>query len=356
MKKLLALLLVCMFVSVFTVPSYAAGSVIWTKDTTLSNMRNIYNEATVKAGVTVTLHDWKPDPQGLEIAKRLTVENGGKIVGGCIVFSRGAVCEGLPLYYIAGGEEKLLKATLSELAALFPQDDYCPTFWYVSKTGHYVLHGNSFDGDPFELPAPDDRGGERASTADPYSEQTAEALRSLGLFKGTGTNADGRPNFELGRSPTRVEEVVMLIRMLGKEGEALAGDWTHPFDDVPVWADPYVGYAYEHSLASGVSAASFGTSVPATAQMFATFVLRAMGYTDDTRGGSDFSYSEATAFAMEKGIIAGSGDIDGFDRAACVRIMANALRQKRNGGELMWQFLSDQGVFSEEAYRAAFNV
>jgi hypothetical protein len=29
----------------------------------------------------------------------------------------------------------------------------------------------------------------------------------------------------------------MLVRMLGKEAEALAGSYSNPFTDVPVWAE-----------------------------------------------------------------------------------------------------------------------
>ena len=57
------------------------------------------------------------------------------------------------------------------------------------------------------------------------SEQAAaEELYDLGLFKGTG-NVGGKPVFELERTMTREEALVMLIRLLGKEKEALACDF-----------------------------------------------------------------------------------------------------------------------------------
>ena len=40
---------------------------------------------------------------------------------------------------------------------------------------------------------------------------------------GTGTGADGAPVYELDRAPTRNEAVTMLVRLLGKEEEALDG-------------------------------------------------------------------------------------------------------------------------------------
>ena len=47
-----------------------------------------------------------------------------------------------------------------------------------------------------------------------YEERLATDLKSLGLFKGVSDT-----NFELNREPTRVEALVMFIRVLGKESE-----------------------------------------------------------------------------------------------------------------------------------------
>lgn len=65
-----------------------------------------------------------------------------------------------------------------------------------------------------------------APTAFAASEEAvaaANALYSLGLFSGTGTDANGNPEFDLDRAPTRNEAVTMLVRLLGKEGEAKSG-------------------------------------------------------------------------------------------------------------------------------------
>lgn len=346
-RKVCSLFLVLILALSLSAPALAAGDVTWSKDTTLTSFINRYDNATVKAGVTLTMKEFKPDPQGLEIVKSLTVEPSGRITGGgVIIFERGATCDGLDLYYRVAGQEKLLTATLSELLTIEPSADYRPTFQYDGASGHYVLIAD-YSNDPFEIPAPGDGG---SGGIDTRTEQLAETLKTLGLFVGSDKG------FELDRAPTRVEEVVMLIRLLGKEQEALGGNWTHPFTDVPAWADKYIGYAYEKNLAGGVGGGKFGTDTAATAQMFAAFVLRAMGYTDDTRGGTDFTYAKATDFAMERGLIAGNGDIDGFNRGACVRIMEAALRQKKNGGDLLWRELASEGVFTEDAYKTAFGV
>ena len=112
-------------------------------------------------------------------------------------------------------------------------------------------------------------------------EALAQDLKALGIFQGVSDT-----EFDLNRAPTRVEALVMLIRLLGKDAEALGGQWSHPFGDVPGWANNYVGYAYEKGLTNGISETEFGTG-NATIQMYLTFVLRSLDYTD--KNGEDFS-------------------------------------------------------------------
>ena len=96
-----------------------------------------------------------------------------------------------------------------------------------------------------------------AANAEAYN--AADVLYDLGLFSGTGTKADGSPNFDLDRTPTRHEAVTMLVSLLGKKEGALAGEWETPFTDVVDWAKPFVGYAYENGLTSGTSATTYST-------------------------------------------------------------------------------------------------
>jgi len=125
-------------------------------------------------------------------------------------------------------------------------------------------------------------------------EHVAENLRDLGLFRGTETG------FELDREPTRAEAVVMMIRFLGLEEAAQAGDADHPFTDVPAWASSYVAYAYELGLTTGATETEFRPNEVCTAQMFVTFMLRALGY-DDAAG--DFTFANAIPFGTQVGVI-----------------------------------------------------
>lgn len=130
------------------------------------------------------------------------------------------------------------------------------------------------------------------SPAQSTYEDYANSLAPLGVFVGTGSG------YELDRAPTRVEGLVMLIRLLGVEDEALAMKSTKaPFTDVPNWARGYVAYAYANDLTKGVSRTKFGSTNNMEAKAFVTFLLRSLGYRDSA---GDFSYTNALSFA--KGI------------------------------------------------------
>ena len=142
-----------------------------------------------------------------------------------------------------------------------------------------------------------------AAAASDEATEAAEALYELGLFKGTGTNSDGTPIFELDKTPTRNQAVIMLVRLLGKEKEALAGNWELPFTDVAKssTAYPYIGYAYANGLTNGTSTTTYSGTNLIKANQYITFVLRALGYTS----GKDFFVSTAWEFSDKIGLTHG---------------------------------------------------
>ena len=113
-------------------------------------------------------------------------------------------------------------------------------------------------------------------------QAAAEKLNAMGLFQGVGTTAGGAPDFDLARTPTRVEGVTLLVRLLGQEYQGSHGGWKSPFTDVPGWAVSYVGYAYHQGYTKGTSETAFGSMLPLDAAQYLTLVLRAMGYEDGT--------------------------------------------------------------------------
>jgi S1-C subfamily serine protease len=154
----------------------------------------------------------------------------------------------------------------------------------------------------------------------------ANALYTMELFQGTGTDNNGAPIYSLDDGATREQALVMLIRLLGKEDEALSKDWEHPFTDVSNWAKKYIGYAYATGLTTGQTATTFGGgNTPVSARDYITFVLRALGYTS----GTDFSWN--TAYSMSDSLGFTSGEYNAssvIDRGNMAEISYNALGVK----------------------------
>ena len=179
-------------------------------------------------------------------------------------------------------------------------------------------------------------------------EILAQELKDLGLFRGVSEN-----DFDLDRAPSRVEALVMLIRVLGKESEVTGDTWKHPFTDVPGWADNYVGYAYSKGLTNGQSATQFGTG-DASAAMYLTFVLRALGYTDTN--GKDFSWKDPYTLARETGILTSDVNVNEFWRADVVIVSHAALSAYINGSQqTLAQKLISAGVFTQSNFDSVYN-
>lgn len=128
------------------------------------------------------------------------------------------------------------------------------------------------------------------NSVDDENLEYAVKLRKIGVFVGS---EDG---FELDRPATRLEGIIMLIRLLGNEEEAIDTYYDIPFTDVPSWATNYVSYAYNYGLSNGVSDTEFGSMDPLTNKQYFTFMARVLGY-DDSDG--DFVWTKSIEFMKE---------------------------------------------------------
>ena len=174
------------------------------------------------------------------------------------------------------------------------------------------------------------------------NEQYADALNTLGFFNGTENG------YELSRTPTRAEALVMLIRLLGEERNALSEKNTHPFTDAS-WADAYIGYAYKNNLVKGMSSDEFGTALPMTNTQFATLLMRALGYSDDV--GGQFTYDGAYEFALHKLAI---DDGEEFTRGTLAKMAYAALNTPLAFSEkTLAQSLMSKRVFTQGDFSAA---
>ena len=127
----------------------------------------------------------------------------------------------------------------------------------------------------------------------------ADTLYAAKLFNGIGTDANGTPIYNLQGTATRAQAVTMLVRVLGKTAEAERGVWNTPFTDVPGWAEPYIGYAYENGLTDGISATTFGPNILISPNQYLTLLLTALGYNKTT----DFQWNDPYKLAARIGLI-----------------------------------------------------
>ena len=172
----------------------------------------------------------------------------------------------------------------------------------------------------------------------------ADSLHEMGLFQGT------QNGYDLDRTPTRAEASVMLVRLLGKEAEAKALTYTAPFTDLKGWEKPYVQYLYSNGLANGTNRTTFNPTGKCTAQMYAVFLLRALGYSDT----ADFSYANAIETAREQGIYdTGIINVQNFlrDDAAAASYTALSVSPKNSKGTLLDQLVGENAITEADAKR-----
>lgn len=170
----------------------------------------------------------------------------------------------------------------------------------------------------------------------------ADSLHEMGLFQGT------QNGYDLDRTPTRAEAAVMLVRLLGKEAEAKALTYTAPFTDLKGWEKPYVQYLYSNGLANGTNRTTFNPTGKCTAQMYAVFLLRALGYSDT----ADFSYANAIETAREQGIYdTGIINVQNFlrDDAAAASYTVLSVSPKDSEGTLLDQLVSENAITEADA-------
>lgn len=181
-----------------------------------------------------------------------------------------------------------------------------------------------------------------AFAATPSQTLAADTLYTLGLFKG---NASG---YDLNSRPTRLHAMVMVSRLCGGEN-AKAGDYSHPFTDVPAWAEGYMGFAYEKGLARGVTATTFDANRTITANAYYAFLLRLLGYSDAE---GDFSISTAALFAYRLGIAPTAND-PSFTRGDMCEATLGALTAPLKGEDrTLISLLIEEGIVEKAVANA----
>ena len=251
--------------------------------------------------------------------------------GGQVTYSSGAVVD------VTTGETVASGASLAVNHRYMVAEDTTATFTVTSKTAVMDYQGEY----AFSY-----------SRAADYNAMAA-ALKTLHLFKGSFTGFG--EGYDLEVAPTRLQALIMFIRVLGEEEEALAWTGTQPFKDIHegTQAFQYVGYAYEKGYTNGYTATEFRPAGAVNAYQYTEFVLRAMGYSS----AANTNLADTLLRAWEAGVLT-EGEVaylqaETFLRSELVYISYYALGSKLpESSQTLSDLLQDKGVFTAKEWKA----
>lgn len=176
---------------------------------------------------------------------------------------------------------------------------------------------------------------------DVTEEDAAERLYYLGLMSGVGMQ-DGRVNFALERPLTKLECLVMAIRLTGVETDVLETRHEHPFTDVPEWGSPYVGYFYEQGLLVCREDTCFAPDTEVSTAVFMKYMLNALGYTSD---GNNYSQAETALIGQRIGICTDS--VSAVTRGDAALMMYRTLDTTVSGSDQLLSYtLVQDGILN----------
>ena len=154
---------------------------------------------------------------------------------------------------------------------------------------------------------------------DKNHDEAIGTIRVLGVMEG-----DENGNFNPDKTVTRNEMAVIMANLAG-----LKLNGSHPFTDVPTWADKYVGALYTNGLTSGTSATTYGGSADITTTTAALMIMKTLGYFEfQGEFGEDWELAtvkRATQLNLFKDIDAGVKE--SLTRGEVAQMVFNALKQ-----------------------------
>ncbi len=223
-----------------------------------------------------------PEERRVKEGDRLTLASGGVLIplAGQLQLASGVAVD------VTAGTEVLAPAPLAERHRYIVTEQGSAVFTAASDTA-VLAAGGTVSLEP---------------SAAPDYNRMADALKSLDLFR--GSNLSIGSGYELEEVPTRIQGLIMFLRLIGEEQAALDSTASHPFRDVPDWCDRYVAYAYQQGYTNGVDlpAGLFGPGDVMTSAQYMTLLLRALGYTD-SGSAPEFNWAVSAAFGQNLGLL-----------------------------------------------------
>lgn len=182
----------------------------------------------------------------------------------------------------------------------------------------------------------------------------ASALKTMHLFKGSFTGYGS--GYDLEFVPTRLQSLIMFLRVLGEEEAALQYTGTTPFTDIHAGTDAakYVGYAYEKGYTNGYTETLWKPAQPVNVYQYTEFMLRALKYSST----ANTNLADTLERAVSSGVLT-SGEAAAlkgstFLRADLVYISYYALDATVSGSSgTLRDVLIAKGVFSAAESRSA---
>ena len=152
------------------------------------------------------------------------------------------------------------------------------------------------------------------------NQEAIEVLKLVGVMSG-----DEKGNFNPENTVTRNEMAVIMCNLMD-----LKLNGSHPFTDVPAWADKYVAAIYTNGVTAGVSATEFGGSAKMTAAQAALMIMKTLGYFEfQGEFGQDWQLAtvkQATKLDLFKNVDASVSEP--LTRAEAAQMVFNALTCK----------------------------
>lgn len=182
----------------------------------------------------------------------------------------------------------------------------------------------------------------------------ASALKTIHLFQGSFTGYGS--GYDLEAAPTRLQALIMFIRVLGEEDAALAWSGSTPFTDIApgTQAAQYVGYAYEKGYTNGYTATTFKPSLSITANQYVEFMLRALGYSSSGNTNLSDTLDRACTSGVLTATEAASLRSGTFLRADLVYVSYYALDAAVSGSTTtLGGVLLNKGVFTQQEWTTA---
>ncbi|MFC5467597.1 plastocyanin/azurin family copper-binding protein [Cohnella suwonensis] len=187
-----------------------------------------------------------------------------------------------------------------------------------------------------------------SGTAEVKTSTSSDIAAQLGVLKGDG---QGVTDEYLAKTSTRLQAAILLLRLMGKEQEALSYTGTATFADANSAGKssrPVLAYLKNHPEYgwTGTSGGKFEPNATITAQQLYKVMLESLRF----RSGTDFTYKEALAFAESKGLFRAAKAVPFTNRDLAAALTETLQAMTKDGkGTLLQEMIEMKIVSADKA-------